>query len=160
MAGGATSEPWPLVLATDSRTEWARRSRGPVEKRSPEFFRHRENRGRCESEGDPDAKADEVVLPAMGSVKPVKREGIMHCRPKGSGAATAGASQTVRRPWNLLCLSSRYETRKVDPWLLLRQPNLPGAKPSLPARLGEAYLRLWFSRRSSRRWNSSLMTRW
>ena len=50
-----------------------------------------------ESDGDPDAKEDEVVLPAMGSVKPVKGEGLMHCRPKGSGAATSGAHSGGRR---------------------------------------------------------------
>jgi len=50
-----------------------------------------------QTDGDPDAKEDEVVLPAMGSVKPVKGEGLMHCRPKGSGAATSGAHSGGRR---------------------------------------------------------------
>ena len=50
-----------------------------------------------QTDGDPDAKEDEVVLPAMGSVKPLKGEGLMHCRPKGSGAATSGAHSGGRR---------------------------------------------------------------
>jgi hypothetical protein len=50
-----------------------------------------------QTDGDPDAKEDEVVLPAMGSVKPVKGEGLIHCHPKGSGAATSGAHSGGRR---------------------------------------------------------------
>jgi hypothetical protein len=50
-----------------------------------------------QTDGDPDAKEDEVVLPAMSSVKPVKGEGLIHCHPKGSGAATSGAHSGGRR---------------------------------------------------------------
>ena len=62
-----------------------------------------------QTDGDPDAKEDEVVLPAMGSVKPMKGEGLMHCHPKGSGAATSGAHSGGRRSKRSKSIGDRGE---------------------------------------------------
>ena len=62
-----------------------------------------------QTDGDPDAKEDEVVLPAMGSVKPMKGEGLMHCHPKGSGAATSGAHSGGRRSKRSTSIGDRGE---------------------------------------------------